>query len=54
MGYFDSILKEIRGAKIALAYDFQILSGVPIEAHDARVDFIVTETKKMQIKGNLP
>lgn len=54
MGYFDSILEEIRGAKIALAYDFQILSGVPVEAHDACVDFIVTETKKMQIKGNLP
>jgi 5-formyltetrahydrofolate cyclo-ligase len=54
MGYFDSILKEIRGAKIALAYDFQVLHGVPVEAHDARVDFIVTETKRLQIKGNLP
>jgi 5-formyltetrahydrofolate cyclo-ligase len=54
MGYFDSILKEIRGAKIALAYEFQVLHGVPVEAHDARVDFIVTETKKLQIKGNLP
>ena len=52
MGYFDSLLQEVRGTKIALAYDFQILSGVPAEAHDVRVDFIVTETQKMHIKGN--
>ena len=54
ISYFDSILQEVRGTRIALAYDFQVLSGVPAEAHDARVDFIVTETKKVQIKGNLP
>ncbi len=54
MGYFDSILQGVRGAKIALAYDFQILSRVPAEAHDARVDFIVTETQRIRIKGNSP
>jgi 5-formyltetrahydrofolate cyclo-ligase len=52
MGYFDRLLQEVRGAKIALAYDFQILSEVPAEAHDARVDFIMTETRRIQTKGN--
>jgi 5-formyltetrahydrofolate cyclo-ligase len=45
MGYFDHLLRDVRGAKIALAYDFQILSEIPVEAHDARMDFIVTEIR---------
>ena len=52
MGYFDRLLQEVPGAKIALAYDFQILSEVPAEAHDARMDFIITETRWIQTKGN--
>ena len=54
MGYFDSLLQEVRGTRIALAYDFQILGVVPAEAHDARVDCIVTETQNMRIKGHSP
>ena len=45
MGYFDRLLPLIRGAKIALAFDFQLLKAVPAEAHDARMDFIVTEIR---------
>lgn len=52
MGYFDRLLQEVSGAKIALAYDFQVLNEVPAEAHDARVDFIITETRRIQTKGN--
>jgi len=51
MGYFDRLLSEIGGIKIALAYDFQILNEVPAEAHDVRVDFIVTESRIVQSKG---
>jgi 5-formyltetrahydrofolate cyclo-ligase len=54
MGYFDRLLQEVSGAKIALAYDFQVLNEVPAEAHDARVDFIVTETRVVETKGNRP
>lgn len=52
MGYFDRILQDLRGVKIALAYDFQIVSEVPMEAHDAIVDFIVTEKRVIKIRGN--
>ena len=45
MGYFDRLLQEVPGVKIALAYDFQILNEIPADAHDARVDFIVTQTR---------
>ena len=54
MGYFDRLLSEIGGVKIALAYDFQILNEVPAEAHDARVDFIVTEIRVVETKGTRP
>jgi 5-formyltetrahydrofolate cyclo-ligase len=54
MGYFDRLLQSVRGTKIALAYDFQILNEVPAESHDARVDFIVTETRVVETKGNRP
>ena len=52
MGYFDRILRDVRGVKIALAYDFQLLSDVPTEAHDAPVDFIVTEKRVVKSRGN--
>jgi 5-formyltetrahydrofolate cyclo-ligase len=45
MGHFDRILCEARGAKIALAYDLQILNEVPAADHDVRMDFIATETR---------
>jgi len=51
-GYFDRLLHEMRGVRIALAFDFQILTEVPAEAHDARLDFVVTETRVIKIKGN--
>ena len=52
MGYFDHILRGLRGVKIALAYDFQILNEVPTEAHDTPVDFIVTEKRMIKTRGN--
>jgi len=51
-GYFDRLLHEVGGVKIALAFDFQVLTGVPADAHDARMDFVVTETRVIKIKGN--
>jgi len=51
-GFYDALLRGAHGARIALAYDFQILNEVPAEAHDARVDFIVTEKRVVETKGN--
>jgi len=49
-GYFDQLLHGARGVKIALAYDFQLVSEVPVEPHDVRLDFIVTETQIVHCK----
>lgn len=43
-GYFDRFLKEAgRAYKIGLAFKFQLVEKVPSEAHDVRVDEVLTE-----------
>jgi len=44
-GYYDRFLAEIKAPKIALAFAFQLVDCVPVEAHDQRVDMIVTENE---------
>lgn len=50
-GFYDRLLQEARGVKIALAYDFQLLNGVPAAAHDVRMDFIVTENRTIKCRA---
>lgn len=50
MGYFDRLLLGARGVKIGVGYDFQLVREVPAEAHDVRLDFIVTETEIVTCK----
>ena len=49
-GYFDRLLETASGVKIALAYDFEVLTEVPVDDHDVHMDFIVTETKVVHCK----
>ncbi len=44
-GYYDRLLDGFSGAAAAVAFDFQILPKVPVEAHDKPVDQLVTEIK---------
>jgi 5-formyltetrahydrofolate cyclo-ligase len=43
--YYDNCLIGFRGKRIALAYDFQIVSELPIGARGRKVDWIVTEKR---------
>ena len=45
MGYYDSLLKKMKGYKIGLAYDMQIVEHVPDEPHDVAVDMVVTQSE---------
>lgn len=51
-GYYDRFLARLpfETLKIALAFDFQLFPEVPMEAHDVRLDAVVTES---QIYGHL-
>ncbi|MCX7888031.1 MAG: 5-formyltetrahydrofolate cyclo-ligase [Verrucomicrobiae bacterium] len=54
MGYFDRLLCDAGGVKIGLGYDFQLLEEVPTEQHDARLDFVVTETQTIHCNPKHP
>jgi 5-formyltetrahydrofolate cyclo-ligase len=51
MGFFDHILSGVRGTRIGLAYDCQMVTGVPADTHDMHMDFVVTETELIDCRG---
>jgi len=44
-GFYDGCLDGFRGVRIAMAYDFQIVSKLPVAAGGKKVDWIVTEKR---------
>lgn len=42
-GYYDRYLETRDVLKIGLAWSGQVLSKIPVEQHDAHMDFIITE-----------
>ena len=44
-GFYDKFLPTTNAAKIALAFDFQLVDAVPAELHDSPVDIIITENR---------
>ncbi|MDO4870323.1 MAG: 5-formyltetrahydrofolate cyclo-ligase [Bacillota bacterium] len=44
-GYYDRFLEEYPQCKtIALAFDLQIVDEIPVEGHDMKPDYVVSET----------
>ena len=48
-GFYDRLLKKIKGTKIGIAYDFQIVENIPGEPHDTPMDMIVTEKETIRM-----
>ncbi len=46
-GYYDQLIPLMKKTvpKIALAFDLQIVSEIPVEPHDIKIDGIFTETR---------
>ncbi len=46
-GYYDRLLSQSssRTALVALAFEEQILERLPVEPHDVKMDYIVTENR---------
>ncbi len=42
-GFYDRTLVKTKALKIGVAFSFQIFEKLPLEAHDQRVDLVVTE-----------
>ncbi len=51
-GYYDQLIPLMQNAvpKIALAFDLQIISDIPVESHDIRIDGIFTESRFISCK----
>ena len=44
-GYYDRYLNETRAVRVGVCHDFALLDAVPNEAHDARMDVVVTPSR---------
>ena len=53
-GYYDKYFSQIKGEsnKIVLAYDFHIVNSIENEAHDIRVNCIITNNEFIKINEN--
>jgi len=44
-GYYDRLLSTISGIRCGVAFDWQIVAELPSEAHDIRLDCVVTPSQ---------
>lgn len=44
-GFYDRFLSRSSGRKVGIAYDFQVRESIPSEAHDIKMDQIVTDAR---------
>jgi 5-formyltetrahydrofolate cyclo-ligase len=47
-GFYDRLLLDVSGLKCGVCYDGQLLPGIPVETHDAKVNFILTPSKLLK------
>lgn len=43
-GYYDRLLRRTKALRVGVAYDFQLVEEIDVEAHDIPVDIVITET----------
>lgn len=44
-GYYDRYLEKTRAVRVGVCHDFALLDAVPCEAHDARMEIVVTPNR---------
>lgn len=50
-GFYDRLLEKTSGVKCGVCLDIQLLEKIPLEPHDARVNFIVTPSRAFKRKN---
>jgi 5-formyltetrahydrofolate cyclo-ligase len=43
LGYYDRFLKKYKCSKIGIAFELQRVASIPVEPHDEKFDFMITE-----------
>jgi len=51
-GFYDRLLLETSGVKCGICHDMQLLENIPMEPHDARVDFVLTPNRCVRAQRN--
>jgi 5-formyltetrahydrofolate cyclo-ligase len=49
-GYYDQLLRGLRGITCGVAFDQQIVAEIPVEPHDVRVNCVLTPTRWIQLE----
>ncbi len=49
-GYYDKLLKRTHTTKIVLAFEFQVFENIETDAHDIRIDKIITERRTIETR----
>lgn len=44
-GYYDSFLQKVKCPKIGLLYDACLVEQLPVEDHDVKLDYLITEKR---------
>jgi 5-formyltetrahydrofolate cyclo-ligase len=47
--YYDRLLAVIGGGRCGVAFDQQVVPEVPVEEHDARMDYVLTPTRWVEV-----
>jgi 5-formyltetrahydrofolate cyclo-ligase len=50
-GYYDQLLAVLHGTNCGVAFEDQIVPEVPLEAHDVRMNYILTPNLWVGVKG---
>jgi 5-formyltetrahydrofolate cyclo-ligase len=50
-GFYDRLLVSLRGVKCGVAFDQQVVSELPVEPHDVRLDCLVTPTRWVEFRA---
>lgn len=48
-GYYDRYLVDVVGIKVGVAFEEQIVEALPVEDHDVRMDFIITDQRVIHV-----
>ena len=48
-GYYDRLLSQVGGRTCGVAFDEQVVSEVPVEAHDVLLNCILTPTRWFEL-----
>lgn len=49
-GYYDRYLESFGGLKIGICFELQLKDLLPVDSHDQKVDWIITEKQVLKIK----